>query len=313
MKIVVVNGFVDSGKTTMLYHLIDHSENDTKKLFISCEQDDIGYDMNFFKKKNCELIYFNSFEEINKDNFKQLFEEYGAEEVFIEYTSRWSIEKIVECFELVNIVTTIDGSEFKLDFKNMSQQVQDVLYCAQTVVVNRYDYNTLPKVETRNILRYYAPYANVIFMDNDRNIDLSVDNSLFDSASIDIFEITDDLYFDWYIDCVENPIKYTDDLIHLQGEVNKADELKLRDGIFFIGRTLMTCCNQDIAYLGLKCKYDKADEINHGDFVDIIAEVKEEFSMEYKVKGAVLYIKEIKKLDTNALPNVYIPWQNINK
>ena len=51
----------------------------------------------------------------------------------------------------------------------------------------------------------------------------------------------------------------------------------------------MTCCIEDVQFIGFKCKYNDEESIPHKSWIDITAEVKVEFAMEYKGKGPVLY------------------------
>ena len=68
----------------------------------------------------------------------------------------------------------------------------------------------------------------------------------------------------------------------------------MKRGVFVPGRFAMTCCEADIQFIGFKCKYDRADEIAHRSWIDLTAEVKYEFAMEYRGKGPVLYPVSIK-------------------
>lgn len=55
----------------------------------------------------------------------------------------------------------------------------------------------------------------------------------------------------------------------------------------------MTCCEEDIQFIGFKCKYENAKDISHKSWVDLTAEVHYEFAKEYRGKGPVLYAKEV--------------------
>ena len=68
---------------------------------------------------------------------------------------------------------------------------------------------------------------------------------------------------------------------------------KLKKGVMVPGRHAMTCCVDDITFLGFKCKYDKENEIPHKAWIDITAEIRIEFAKEYKGRGPVLYPIEI--------------------
>ena len=55
----------------------------------------------------------------------------------------------------------------------------------------------------------------------------------------------------------------------------------------------MTCCVEDIQFLGMKCKWDKAFTLGHRSWIDITADIKVEFAKEYKGKGPVLYPENV--------------------
>ena len=57
----------------------------------------------------------------------------------------------------------------------------------------------------------------------------------------------------------------------------------------------MTCCADDMTYLGMLCKYADTDSLNDKDWVTVTAKVKREFVKEYRGKGPVLYATGIEK------------------
>ncbi len=46
----------------------------------------------------------------------------------------------------------------------------------------------------------------------------------------------------------------------------------------------MTCCAEDIQFIGLKCKYENAMEIPHKSWVYVTAQIHNEFAKEYRGK-----------------------------
>ena len=103
----------------------------------------------------------------------------------------------------------------------------------------------------------------------------------------DEIEISDADYAIWYMDCQENPKKYEGKKVSFLALVYNPD--KLKKGIMVPGRFAMTCCVEDVTFIGFKTKYDREDEIPHKSWINITAEVHVEFAKEYKGKGPVLY------------------------
>ena len=65
-------------------------------------------------------------------------------------------------------------------------------------------------------------------------------------------EIGDDDFALWYRDITEEPKKYDGKAVRFKGQVARLK--KDRDGYFAPGRFVMTCCVEDIAFMGLPCK-----------------------------------------------------------
>ena len=89
------------------------------------------------------------------------------------------------------------------------------------------------------------------------------------------------------MDCMDNPKKYEGKKVSFLALVYNPE--KLKKGVFVPGRFAMTCCIEDVTFIGFKCKYVDEDKIPHKSWINITAEVHVEFAREYKGKGPVLY------------------------
>jgi uncharacterized membrane protein YcgQ (UPF0703/DUF1980 family) len=50
----------------------------------------------------------------------------------------------------------------------------------------------------------------------------------------------------------------------------------------------MTCCVEDIQFMGLPCRYDRADELHARDWIMLTASIEYRFNALYRGKGPVL-------------------------
>ena len=65
---------------------------------------------------------------------------------------------------------------------------------------------------------------------------------------------------------------------------------------FFVpGRMAMTCCAEDMTFLGFACVYDKIDLYQERDWVKVTAVVKKEYFADYEGEGPVLYAESVTK------------------
>ena len=77
------------------------------------------------------------------------------------------------------------------------------------------------------------------------------------------------------------------------GMVMKPEEFP--KGYFVPGRMAMTCCAEDMTFLGFACVYDKIDLYQERDWVKVTAVVKKEYFADYEGEGPVLYAESVTK------------------
>ena len=169
----------------------------------------------------------------------------------------------------------------------MRNLVMDKLMGAQMVVFNRMargqdvmPFHKLARAANRRIDILYD------YTDGTTKFDEIEDPLPFD-INAPVIEIKDEDYALWYRDVSEEPQKYDGKTVHFKGQV--AMLRRDKNGMFAPGRFVMTCCVEDITFIGFKCKYPDEDKIPHKSWIHITAQIKVEFAREYKGKGPVLY------------------------
>lgn len=66
-------------------------------------------------------------------------------------------------------------------------------------------------------------------------------------------------------------------------------------GFFVPGRMAMTCCAEDMAFLGFACAYDGVDSLEEKQWVKVTAVVKKEYFADYNGEGPVLEALGVEK------------------
>ena len=90
----------------------------------------------------------------------------------------------------------------------------------------------------------------------------------------------------WYLDSMDNLGRYLGKTVKFVGMVLKPKEFP--QNYFVPGRMAMTCCADDMAFLGFACEYDKASELTEKSWVEVTATVDKEYRPEFKAEGPVL-------------------------
>lgn len=292
IPVYLFTGFMDSGKTTLVKEtLSDESFTEGEKcLLICCEDGEVEYGEAELKKANTTLVMVEKEEDFTGDFLKELQAKYLPEKVFIEYNGTWEMSTLLETelpkyWVLVQSLATVDATTFDMYLANMRTMIMEQLFQADVVIFNRCDDST-DKGKYRRNVKALNRKAQLVYERADGTLDERPEELPFDISGDEI-EITDADYAIWYMDCMENPKKYEGKKISFLGLVYNPD--KLKKGIFVPGRFAMTCCVEDVTFIGFKCKYEDEDKIPHKSWIHITAEVHVEFAREYKGKGPVLY------------------------
>ncbi len=251
--VYVFSGFLDSGKTTAIKDALYNPRfnEGEKTLIIALEQGDVDYDEKFLKATHCEVVYLDSVTELTRNKMQQLDQKYRPERVFIELNG---IEDdnilykqgFIRSWELAQTLTVFDGSVFRLYLDNMRQFVYNHVVHAEVVVFNRMNREE-DILSFRNNMKSINQRLEVIFENENGILDSRIEDKLFD-VSKDLF-IEDADYGLWYMDAVDNPLKYDGAKITLK--VKWVETLKEYENTVIMGRKAMVCCANDIQDIAL--------------------------------------------------------------
>lgn len=300
IPVYLFTGFMDSGKTSLVNETL--FENDFaeggKGIIIMCEDGDVEYDLDKLKTVNFQVVTIDSEEEFTEEKLKEINLSYLPEQVFIEYNGTWGMDKILEAilpkdWVIVQSLATVDSTTFEMYMGNMRAMMQEQFFAADVIIFNRTDDNT-DRGKFRRLIKTINRKAQIVYERKDGTIDERPEELPFDITQ-DTIELTDADYAIWYMDAMDNYKKYDGKKVKFRALVYNPD--KLKKGVFVPGRFAMTCCVEDVTFIGFKCKYEKENEIVHKSWIDITAEIHVEFAREYKGKGPVLYPISIEPAD----------------
>lgn len=293
-------GFMDSGKTTLIQETLfenGFAEDDDRILIIACEDGDIEYDTEKLKTINASVAMIESEADFNTEHLQEIADEYRPDAVFIEYNGTWGVGDVYEMelprnWVIVQSLATVDATTFEMYMANMRPMMMEQFFRAEVVIINRCDDDT-PKSKFRGNIKAVNRPAQIVYERADGTIDDREEELPFD-INADVIEISDADYALWFMDCMENPKKYDGKTVHFLGLVYNPKDGKLKRGVIVPGRFAMTCCIEDITFLGMMCKTGMENTPEHRSWIDLTARIKVEFAKEYKGRGPILYLIELK-------------------
>ena len=103
----------------------------------------------------------------------------------------------------------------------------------------------------------------------------------------DVLELNDMGYGIWYLDTLDNAYRYENKKLVFLAMVLKPKGFP--KDYFVPGRMAMTCCADDMAFLGFACEYEGASKLAEKSWVKVTATLSWEYWADYKGEGPVLH------------------------
>ena len=187
-------------------------------------------------------------------------------------------------------ITTIDASTFPMYFTNMKSLLAEQLRKSEMIIFNRCDDVQDLSSYKRNV-KAINPKAEIIFEDSNGEINEIMEDDLPYDLKSPVIKLNNEGYGIWYLDSLDHLERYEGKTIQFVAMVLKPKEFP--KGYFVPGRMAMTCCAEDMAFLGFACEYDKADALKERQWVKVTAEVAKEYFADYHGEGPVLHAVEV--------------------
>ena len=291
VPVYVFTGFLDAGKTKFIQStLCDRRFNAGERtLLLICEEGEEEYDISAYPYQHVYPEVINQ-ESVTTEALEALFRKHRAERVVVELNGMLQVgpfyQTLPEQWQIAQEVMFADGSTILSYNANMRSLVVDKLSGCEMVVFNRVAPNT-DIMPLHKLARAVNRRVNIMYeyTDSTTQYDEIVDPLPFD-LNAPVIEIKDEDYAIWYRDISEEPKKYKDKTVRFKAQV--ARMRKERDGFFAPGRFVMTCCVEDIQFMGIPCKYEQAEQLHVRDWVMVTATVNVRFHALYRGVGPVL-------------------------
>ena len=306
MKAVyMINGFLESGKTEFITYTLAQPYFQTRgtTLLLLCEEGEVEYDDDLLKKSRTVVELIEAEEEFNPSHLLELEKKYKPERIIVEYNGMWNFKnmKLPWHWKIEQQITIIDGSTFQSYYTNMRSLLAEMIRNSEMIIMNRCDGIQDLSSYKRN-LKAVNPSADIIFEDANGEITEIMEDDLPYDLKQEVLALDDYGYGIWYLDSMDHPERYIGKKVEFTAMVLKPEDFP--KGYFVPGRMAMTCCADDMAFLGYPCEYAGADSLAQKEWVKVKANVAKEYREEYQGEGPVLHAVSVEK--TKAPKNAVI-------
>ncbi len=294
--VYIINGFLESGKTEFMTYTMSQSYFQIRglTLLIVCEEGEVEYDPRLLMMSNSVMEVIESEEDFKPETLTRLEKKHHPERIIIEYNGMWNFKnmRLPRSWRIEQQLTMIDGSTFVNYYTNMKSLLAEMLRKSDMIVFNRCDGLDNLNVFKRNV-KAINQQAMIIFEDANGEINSTFEDDLPYSLSDDPIELDDNGYGIWYIDALDNLDRYDGKRVRFTAMVMKPQGFPANR--FVPGRLAMTCCAEDMSFLGFICQSDSISEFKEMDWVDLTAKVTREENPAYNGEGPVLYAERMVK------------------
>lgn len=292
IPVYAFTGFLDSGKTKFIQETLEDKRFNAgeRTLLLVCEEGEEEYDSSSYPYKHVYQELIADQDAITTEELASLRKKHRAERVVIELNGMKQVgdfyQKMPQDWQIAQEVMFADGSTILSYNANMRSLVVDKLTGCEMVVFNRISKGT-DIMPLHKLARALNRRVGILYeyTDGTTQFDEIEDPLPFD-INADTIEIEDDDYAIWYRDISEEPKKYNGKTVRFKAQVARLK--KERDGYFAPGRFVMTCCVEDIAFMGLPCKFADAASLHAREWVMVTATVSTRFHTLYRGVGPVL-------------------------
>lgn len=294
VPLFILNGFLESGKTTIIKEIIENNENyqDNSTVIIACEQGEVEYDEDWCEKYQVHVEYIEDQDEFTPEFMRNLDNVYRANQYVIEYNSFFDFDaqEFPPYMVIYQQITMIDSTTFNVMFNNMRKVFQSMVKDSSLVIFNRCD-GIKELSQYRRWIRGLNQQTQIAFEGANGRLTAMLDEDLPYDLSKDEIAFEEDVYPTWYIEVFDNSEKYLHKIFKFKAFVRD-----ITPKTFVLGRNVMTCCAEDIQFLGYEVINETDTKVKVGDCIYIECSVEIDYSDIAKEKVVMLHAKKITKL-----------------
>ena len=295
--VYMINGFLESGKSEFICFTLaqPYFRIKGKTLLLLCEEGEVEYEPELLAQTNTVVELIDEEEDFNPTHLAELEKKHKPERIIVEFNGMWNYKnaKLPWYWKIEQQITTIDGSTFPMYYTNMRSLLAEMVRKSEMIIFNRCD-EVRDQLNTykRNIKAVNAS-ADVIFEDANGEIDEIFEEDLPYDLNSEVIVLDNQGYGIWYLDSMDHLERYIGKTVQFEAMVLRPENFP--DNYFVPGRMAMTCCADDMAFLGYACEFAGAVALTQKEWVRVTATVSKEYWEDYKGEGPILHATNVVK------------------
>lgn len=299
IPIYLFTGFLDGGKTSFIRQTMDEGQfkDGITTLFIVCEEGEEEIDEKRLKENKFILKKIEDEESVSLELLEGFVKETKPGRVIIESNGMWDIDEMLDAFpqnwQLAEVITPVDSSTFEMYLANMKMMMTNQFSYSDLVVFNRCE-EKHDRAMFKRMVRAVNRRAQVLYETVDGVVEDNVPEEMPYDMNADVITIEDDDFGIFYIDTFDHLDNYIDKTVSFKAMVYHPKEYK-DNKAFVAGRKAMTCCAEDITFVGFPCEYENQDKLPDKSWIKVTAKVRAIMNRRTNEPSPVLVAQKIEK------------------
>lgn len=275
LPVYLFTGLLESGKTTLIQEVAGEEDflDPGVTLLIQCEEGEEEFSEEFLSQYRMVLVQVEDQEDLNELFWKRCEKQYQPAQIIIEYNGMWEMNALFESgmpadWFIGGIYSTVNAATAELYISNMRKIFMEPLRESNLIIFNRCS-DDIDRMKFRRSLKALNPQVQVAFeRENGTMYSNEIEEMPFDYSG-ETVDLEDMDYGLWYLDAMDHPERYMGKEIRFTARYCAS---KRKTQKYFVpGRHVMTCCEDDIQFLGFVCFFDSDVPFEHGDWVKVTA------------------------------------------
>lgn len=297
IPVYLFTGFLESGKTRFIQETLEDPRfsSGEKTLLLLCEEGEEEYAPDRFAAANVTQVVVEDKSLLTGEYLRDLSAKLRLDRVIVEYNGMWMLADLLnqmpKNWTVYQNICLADAATFERYSANMRSLMMDKVGPAEMVIFNRVT-DDIDRMALHRLVREASRRAEISYENTAGEVDYDeFEDPLPFDINADIIQIADDDFGLWYVDINDNPQNYYGKTVRFKAQACQTP--RVPKGSFVPGRFLMTCCVQDITFVGLMCKAENAASYKNRSWLMVTARIKKEYAAIYKGEGPVLVAQEI--------------------
>lgn len=295
MPVYLFTGFLDGGKTSFIRQTMDEGQfkDGQTTLFIVCEEGEEEIDILRLTDNKFVVRKIEDEDSVSRDLLKKFDKEVRPNRVIIESNGLWDVDELIDAFpdnwQIAEVITPVDSQTFEMYLNNMKMMMTNQFLYSDLVVFNRCT-DDKDRAMYKRMVRAVNRRAQVLYETPDGKVEDNVPEEMPYDMTGPVIKVEEDDFGLFYIDIFDHMENYLEKTVCFKAMAYHPKDAQKKN-LFVVGRMAMTCCAEDISFVGFPCEAEDADKYKNKQWINVEATVKATMSQNQEPTPFLLVTK----------------------